>query len=288
MNQPAENIETPSRIAECLARLDKEKKPALITYTMAGDPNPKNSLAVMNSLVSAGSDIIELGMPFSDPMADGPTIQRAAIRALKNGINVTKTLEQLYKFRQENDYTPVVLMGYYNPILKYGIEEFCHDAKLAGADGLIIVDLPPEEDAALHKSTQIKELDLIKLAAPTSDDKRMDIITQHASGFVYFISMTGTTGTKTVNPSTVMPHIKTLRKHTKLPIAVGFGIKTPEQAQEIGKFADAVVIGSAIVDVIEKNTITGTGTALDQKLSADVYEFVEKISQALKEVDKLY
>lgn len=290
MNQPVENLKSLSRLEAVFARLAEVKKPALISYIMGGDPNAKTSLELMKNLAAAGSDVIELGMPFSDPTADGPTIQKAAIRALKDGATITTVFEQLYAFRQENTHTPVILMGYFNPILHYGIEEFCHDAELAGADGLIIVDLPPEESAEIEPFAEAKNLHLIRLLAPTTDDARLEYVLEKSSGFVYFISMTGTTGTKAVNPSTVVPHLTRLRKFTELPIAVGFGVKTPEQAEEIGKFADAVVVGSAIVELVEKTTDSFNAMDLNSmkhKITADVFEFVASISKKLKVVNKL-
>ena len=290
MTQPLENIAKISRIDGVFAKLAAEKKPALITYIMAGDPSPEISAELMATLAKAGADIIELGMPFSDPTADGPTIQRAGIRALRGGTNLTKVFEQLYDFRESNQITPVILMGYFNPILHYGIKEFCHDAELAGADGLIIVDLPPEESGEIEGFAAAHNLHIIRLLAPTTPDERLDFVLNQSSGFVYFISMTGTTGTKNINPSTVVPHLARLRKHTNLPIAVGFGVKTPEQAEEIGKFADGVVVGSAIVDLIGKNTDSFNAAnlkTLNHKIVADVFEFVASISKKLKTLTKL-
>jgi tryptophan synthase alpha chain len=290
MNQPLENIVKNSRLEGVFAKLAAEKKPALISYIMAGDPSAEISAELMQNLAKAGSDIIELGMPFSDPTADGPTIQRAAIRSLKQGTNLKSVFEQLYNFRKINQNTPVILMGYFNPILHYGIKEFCHDAELAGADGLIIVDLPIEESGEIEGFAADHNLHIIRLLAPTTPDERIDEVLKNASGFVYFISMTGTTGTKAVNPSTVVPHLSRLRKHTNLPIAVGFGVKTAEQAEEIGKFADAVVVGSAIVDLIGKNTDSFNAANLNtlrHKIVADVFEFVVSISKKLKTLIKL-
>lgn len=290
MNQPAENIVKNSRLDATFAKLAAEKKPALITYVMGGDPTAEISGEIMKTLANAGADIIELGLPFSDPTADGPTIQKAAIRALLEGTTLTKVFEQLYDFRQTNQKTPVILMGYFNPILHYGIKEFCHDAELAGADGLIIVDLPPEESGEIEGFAAEHGLHIIRLLAPTTPDERLDFVLNHSSGFVYFISMTGTTGTKTVNPSTVVPHLTRLRKYTDLPIAVGFGIKTAEQAEEVGKFADAVVVGSAIVDLIGQSTdsfnAAGINT-LKHKILADVFDFVASISKKLKTLTRL-
>lgn len=289
-SQPATETIKNTRLDDVFARLATAKKPALISYIMGGDPNAEISVELMKTLATAGSDVIELGMPFSDPTADGPTIQRAGIRALKNGATITTVFEQLYEFRQSNTETPVILMGYFNPILHYGIENFCADAESAGADGLIIVDLPPEESAELEPFANAKNLHLIRLLAPTTNDERLDYVLDNASGFVYFVSMTGTTGTKSINPSTVVPHLTRLRKHTKLPIAVGFGIKTPEQAEEIGKFADAVVVGSAIVDLVGKSADslnTMDNANLKHKITADVFEFVASLAKKLKVITRL-
>jgi len=209
---------------------------------------------------------------------------------LKEGTNLAKVFEQLENFRQTNQKTPVILMGYFNPILHYGIKEFCHDAELAGADGLIIVDLPPEESVEIAGFAAEHNLHIIRLLAPTTPDERLDYVLSDASGFVYFISMTGTTGTKAVNPSTVVPHLTRLRKYTDLPIAVGFGVKTAEQAEEIGKFADAVVVGSAIVDLIAKNADSFNAANLNtlkHKICSDVFDFVASISKKLKTLTKL-
>lgn len=287
MNMQAEEKKLPpakNRLEGVLRQFAEEKKPALVTYLMAADPDKKTSLEVMQAMASAGSDVIELGMPFSDPMADGPIIQEAANRSLSQGTTIKTVLEQLYDFRQKNDETPIVLMGYYNPILKYGVKEFCNDAKLAGADGMIIVDLPPEEDEQMFAEAEKQGLSFIRLIAPTSDEERIERITSKARGFVYYISLTGTTGTKSVNPSTVLPAIRSIRQHTDLPVAVGFGVKTPEQAQEIGKFADAVVIGSSIVNIIGENAEAGT----KDKMIDEVYQFINAVSKSLKATKKLY
>lgn len=287
MTKPAEKHAGISRLDAVFAKLATEKKPALITYIMGGDPAYEISLELMQTLAAAGADVIELGVPFSDPTADGPTIQKAAIRSLNAGTNTTKVFEQLYAFRQQNQHTPVILMGYFNPILRYGIDEFCNDARLAGADGLIIVDLPPEESGEIELQAKENNLHIIRLLAPTSDDARIDYVLRKSSGFVYYISMTGTTGTKLANPSTVVPHITRLRKHTNLPIAVGFGIKTPEQAEEIGKFADAVVVGSAIVELVAQSTKALNVEAMSHKIVADVHEFVASISKKFKKITRL-
>lgn len=271
-----------SRLERRFAKLKlEEKRAALITYIMASDPTIEISEQILNALPEAGADIIELGMAFSDPMADGPTIQDAANRALSAGATMAKTLEILYKFRQKNSETPVILMGYYNPILRYGIKEFCHDANLAGADGLIIVDLPPEEDAELAHYADEKGISIIRLISPTTPEERLERILQNTSGFVYYISMAGVTGAKSVNPSTVVPYVNNIRRFTKLPVAVGFGIKSPEQAREIGKYADAVVVGSAIVNKIGDYAKTYSSKSDPKQLVKTITDFVKSLRSAL-------
>ena len=258
-----------SRIEKTFANL-KGKRAALITYIMAGDPSLEISQELLNSLPAAGADIIELGMPFSDPMADGIIIQDAANRALKAGMNTIKILEIVNHFRAQNTTTPIVLMGYYNPILHYGIENFCNDANTAGVDGLIIVDLPPEEDAELTAAALAKNISIIRLISPTTPEARLEKVLKNTSGFVYFISMAGITGTKTVDPAAVAPHVENIRRYSNLPVAVGFGIKTPEHVQAIAGVADAVVVGSAIVAKVA-----------NYKNKNEIVEFVKLLSKAL-------
>lgn len=258
-----------------------EKRAGLITYIMAGDPMLEVSQNLLNSLPAAGADIIELGMAFSDPMADGPTIQEAANRALKAGITTAKTLEMVYKFRAKDKETPIILMGYYNPILHYGISEFCEDAEKAGVDGLIIVDLPPEEDAELQLAAKAKDIAVVRLISPTTPDERLAKILEHSSGFVYYISMAGITGTKSITASTVISYVNNIRRFTHLPVVVGFGIKTPEHVKEVGKFSNAVVVGSAIVSKIGAYVKTYSSKSDPNQLVKDIGNFVKSLREAL-------
>ena len=236
-----------SRIAQRFAELKAAGRKAFIPFLSAGDPDAETCLAMLEKLPAAGADIIELGMPFSDPMADGPAVQASSLRALKSGANMIRTLELVKKFRKSDSKTPIVLMGYFNPIHAYGAARFTRDAAAAGADGLIVVDLPPEEDEVLRVPAKAQGLDIIRLATPTSDDARLATILKDASGFIYYVSITGVTGTKNFDPSQVEAAVARIRKATQIPIAVGFGVKTPAHAAEIARFADAVVVGSAIV-----------------------------------------
>jgi tryptophan synthase alpha chain len=239
-----------TRIDTRFAALRAENRPGLVTYFMGGDPDYETSLAIMKSLPKAGADVIELGMPFSDPMADGPAIQAAGLRALKGGQTLVKTLQMAADFREGDNVTPIVMMGYYNPIYIYGVERFLTDAKASGVDGLIVVDLPPEMDEELCIPALRAGLNFIRLATPTTDDKRLPAVLKNTSGFVYYVSMTGITGSALTDTSKVAQAVKRIKGHTNLPIAVGFGVKTAEQAKVIGQSADAVVVGSAIVQQI--------------------------------------
>jgi tryptophan synthase alpha chain len=239
-----------TRIDTKFAALRAENRPGLVTYFMGGDPDYATSLAIMRSLPGAGADVIELGMPFSDPMADGPAIQAAGLRALKGGQTLVKTLQMAADFRQGDNETPIVMMGYYNPIYIYGVERFLIDAKTSGVDGLIVVDLPPEMDEELCIPALKAGLNFIRLATPTTNDKRLPAVLENTSGFVYYVSMTGITGSALTDTSKVALAVKRIKGHTSLPIAVGFGVKTAEQAKVIGQSADAVVVGSAIVQQI--------------------------------------
>ena len=239
-----------TRIDTKFAALRAENRPGLVTYFMGGDPDYATSLAIMKSLPEAGADVIELGMPFSDPMADGPAIQAAGLRALKGGQTLVKTLQMAADFRHGDDTTPIVMMGYYNPIYIYGVERFLVDAKASGVDGLIVVDLPPEMDEELCIPALKAGLNFIRLATPTTDDKRLPAVLENTSGFVYYVSMTGITGSALTDTSKVAQAVQRIKGHTNLPIAVGFGVKTAEQAKVIGQSADAVVVGSAIVQQI--------------------------------------
>lgn len=236
-----------SRLAPRFAKLAAEDRAALITYVMAFDPDRATSQAILNGLPGAGADIIEFGMPFTDPMADGPAIQYAAQRALGAGGTLKGTLEMVAEFRKTDDATPVVLMGYYNPVYAWGAERFCKDAAEAGVDGLIIVDLPPEEAGELLPHCRANSIDFIFLTTPTSDDARLPTVVRDASGFVYYVSIAGITGTASASQDAIAQAVERIRSHTPLPVCVGFGIKTPEQAAEVARVADGAVVGSAIV-----------------------------------------
>ena len=239
-----------TRIDARFAELATFGRPALITFVTAGDPDLRTSLKIMQALPAAGADIIELGMPFSDPMADGPAIQHAGQRALKSGQTMVKTLEMVRAFRKKDAVTPVVLMGYYNPVYSYGNQRFLADAKAAGVDGMIIVDLPPEADDELCIPALDAGLNFIRLAAPTTDAKRLPRVLKNISGFVYYVSITGITGSATPDPAKVAAMVSRIKAKTALPVAVGFGVRTAKQAQAIGEAADGVVVGSAIVSAI--------------------------------------
>ena len=239
-----------TRIDTTFARLKTENRPALVTYFMGGDPDYAASLGIMKALPKAGADVIELGMPFSDPMADGPAIQQAGMRALKNGQTLAKTLQLAREFRADDNDTPIVMMGYYNPIFIYGVERFLIDAKTSGIDGLIVVDLPPEMDDELCIPALAAGINFIRLATPTTDDKRLPAVLKNTSGFVYYVSMTGITGSAMADTSKVNEAVRRIKSHTNLPICVGFGVKTAEQVRQIGATADGVVVGSAIVSAV--------------------------------------
>ena len=239
-----------TRIDKRFAALKQEHRAALVTFTMAGDPDYETSLAIAKALPKAGADVIELGMPFTDPMADGPAIQAAGVRALKSGQRMTKTLALVREFRKADDATPILLMGYYNPIYIYGVDKFLVDAKAAGVDGLIVVDLPPEEDEEFCLPALKAGLNFIRLATPTTDDKRLPAVLNNTSGFVYYVSITGITGAAAPDNSKVGAAVARIKRHTKLPVAVGFGVKTAEQARAIASGAEGVVVGSALVDAL--------------------------------------
>lgn len=242
-----------TRIERRFAALKKEGRAALVTFTMAGDPDYATSLSIAKELPKAGADVIELGMPFTDPMADGPAIQAAGLRALKAGQRTSDTLRLVREFRKDDDDTPVVLMGYYNPIYIYGVEKFLADAKLAGVDGLIVVDLPPEEDEELCIPALKSGLNFIRLATPTTDDRRLPTVLNNTSGFVYYVSITGITGAASPDAAKVGAAVARIKRHTKLPVAVGFGVKTAAHARAIAEGADGVVVGSALVDVLRQS-----------------------------------
>ena len=242
-----------ARIERRFSRLADENRAGLVTYVMAGDPDLDTASAILEALPAVGADIIELGFPFTDPMADGPAIQISGLRALKAGVTLKRTLGLVRQFRKKDSETPLILMGYYNPIYTFGPQEFLAEAKDAGVDGMIIVDLPPEEDAELCLPTLDAGLGFIRLATPTTDDERLPRVLNNTSGFVYYVSITGITGAAIPDLSLVTSAVKRLKRHTSLPIAVGFGIKTPEQAAIIGRAAEGAVVGSALVTTIAEN-----------------------------------
>ncbi|MFN3262882.1 MAG: tryptophan synthase subunit alpha [Pikeienuella sp.] len=239
-----------SRLTDRFAALKAEGRPAFVAYVMAGDPNPETAFEIMRGLPAAGVDVIELGLPFTDPMADGPAIQKAALRALDAGETLKGVLAMAARFREADQTTPIVLMGYYNPIYSHGVPAFLAGAKAAGVDGLIVVDLPPEEDEELCLPAAEAGLHFIRLATPTTDDERLPMVARNTSGFVYYVSITGITGAAEANAAAVAPEVARIRAATGLPVCVGFGVRTPERAREIGRVADGVVVGSAIVEKI--------------------------------------
>jgi len=242
-----------TRIERRFAALAREHRAALVTFVTAGDPDPATSLDILCALPGAGADLIELGMPFTDPMADGPAVQASSLRALEAGQDMHKTLRLVTDFRKADDATPIVLMGYYNPIYVYGVPRFLADAKAAGVDGLIVVDLPPEEDDELCLPTLAAGLNFIRLATPTTDDKRLPAVLHNTSGFVYYVSITGITGMAAPDTGKVAAAVARIKRHTPLPVAVGFGVRTAAQARAIAAAADGVVVGSALVDAIKQS-----------------------------------
>jgi len=246
-----------TRIDARFAQLKKAGRSAFVTFLMAGDPDSATSLEIIKALPKAGSDIIEIGMPFTDPMADGPSIQAAGLRALKAGMTLKKTLAIVREFRKADDATPLVLMGYYNPIYIYGVDQFLADARSAGVDGLIVVDLPPEEDSELCVPAIKAGLNFIRLATPTTDDKRLPAVLANTSGFVYYVSVTGITGRASADSSAVGEAVGRIKRHTTLPVCVGFGIRTPEAARAIAANADGAVIGTALVDALRGSLDSG-------------------------------
>ena len=269
------------RIKQRFEVLQEAGHGGLVTFTMMGDPDIETSFDILRGLPAAGADIIEIGSPFTDPMADGPVIQVAGQRALKAGITLEKTISLVRRFREEDSETPLVLMGYYNPIYIYGVARFLSDALEAGLDGLIIVDLPPEEDGELCLPALEAGLDFIRLTAPTTDDARLPRVVANSSGFVYYISITGITGTAGASANSINTAITRLRRHTDLPIAVGFGIKTPEQAAAVAASADAAVVGSAIISAIE-SSLDNSGAATPQTVDSAL-SFVRALSAAVRQ-----
>jgi tryptophan synthase alpha chain len=256
-----------TRIAARFAELKREGRSAFITFLMAGDPDPATSLEIIKALPKAGADIIEIGMPFTDPMADGPAIQASGLRALKAGMTLRKTLDMVRAFRKGDDGTPLVLMGYYNPIYIYGVDQFLADAKSAGVDGLIIVDLPPEEDTELCLPAMKAGLNFIRLATPTTDDRRLPAVLANTSGFVYYVSITGITGSASADAAAVGEAVGRIKRHTRLPVCVGFGIRTPEAARGIAQNADGAVVGTALVDAL-RASLDAEGRATAKTVTA--------------------
>ena len=269
-----------TRIDRRFAALKDEGRAALVTFLMAGDPDYENALAIVKALPEAGADLIELGMPFTDPMADGPAIQAAGLRALKAGQNMKRTLALVREFRRGDDATPIVLMGYYNPIYVYGVEQFLIDAKSAGVDGLIVVDLPPEEDTELCLPALEAGFNFIRLATPTTDDKRLPAVLTNTSGFVYYVSVTGITGSAAPDTGKVAAAVKRIKRHTRLPVCVGFGVRTAEQARAIAEGADGVVVGSALVDAV-RTQLAANGQATSETVAA-VADLVRSLAEGVR------
>lgn len=269
-----------TRIDRRFTRLKEEGRPAFVTFVTSGDPDHETSEKILTGLPDAGADVIELGMPFSDPMADGPAIQASSQRALKNGETVRKTLDMVRRFRKTDDETPIVLMGYFNPIYVYPTEDFLRDAAEVGVDGLIIVDMPPEADDELCLPAMEHGINFIRLATPTTDAERLPAVLNNTSGFVYYVSIMGITGTAAPDPEAVRARVEKIREKTHLPIAVGFGVKTPEQARLIANVADGVVVGSALVNTVV-DTLDDAGMATSATVPA-VLKLVGELSQAVR------
>ena len=267
-----------NRITTRFAALKAEGRAGLITYVMAGDPDVETAFEILKGLPAAGADLIELGFPFSDPMAEGPPIQRAALRALKAGMTLRGTLDLVRRFRVLDKDTPIILMGYTNPVLSYGFGPFAADAAAAGVDGMIIVDSPPEEAEELSDALDTAGISLIRLTAPTTDDARLQVVVKRTSGFVYYVSVAGVTGVKEADAATVAPAVIRVRKASNLPVAVGFGIKTPERAAAVARVADAVVVGSALVEEIAAAAATQTPAA--PKVLASVAALAQAVRNA--------
>ncbi len=270
-----------TRIESRFAALKEEGRAGLVTFCMAGDPDYETSLAIAKALPSAGADVIELGMPFTDPMADGPAIQAAGLRALKGGQTLARTLALVRTFRASDDVTPIVLMGYYNPIYIYGVERFLADAKDAGVDGLIVVDLPPEEDEELCLPALRAGLNFIRLATPTTDNARLPAVLANTSGFVYYVSITGITGSAAPDPAKVADAVARIKAHTALPVGVGFGVRNAEHACAIARNADAVVVGSALIEALRASLDAG-GKATPRTVAA-VSDLVGRLAVGVRE-----
>jgi tryptophan synthase alpha chain len=270
---------THTRIDATFAQLKAKGRPALVSFVTAGDPDYDTSLAILRALPSAGADIIELGMPFSDPMADGPAVQASSQRALKAGQTLRMTLEMVKTFRESDNTTPIVLMGYYNPIYIHGVDKFVHEAAAAGVDGLIVVDVPPEEDRELCLPALEAGLNFIRLATPTTDEKRLPAVLANTSGFVYYVSITGITGTRAPDVNAVRANVARIKAKTNLPVCVGFGVKTPQQAKTIGACADGVVVGSALVNAVA-DSLDENGLATASTV-ASVTSLVSQLAQSL-------
>jgi tryptophan synthase alpha chain len=273
-----------TRIDQRFAALRTEGRAALVTFLTAGDPDPATSLAILRALPAAGADVVELGMPFTDPMADGPAIQMSSQRALKAGQTLKTTLDMVRAFRQADGATPIVLMGYYNPIYVYGVDRFLADATSAGVDGLIVVDLPPEEDEELCLPALGAGLNFIRLATPTTDDKRLPAVLANTSGFVYYVSVTGITGAAAPDPGKVAGAVARIKRHTRLPVAVGFGVRTAEQAAAIAAGADGVVVGSALVSAL-KASLAPDDKATAKTITA-VTDLVAELARGVRSAGK--
>ena len=272
-----------ARLDARFADLARQGRAGLVTFVTAGDPDEATSAALLAALPAAGADVIELGMPFTDPMADGPTIQAAALRALKGGHRLSKTLDLVRGFRAKDDRTPIVLMGYYNPIYIYGVARFLRDARDAGVDGLIVVDLPPEEDGELCLPALAAGLNFIRLATPTTDDRRLPAVLANTSGFVYYVSITGITGSAIPDYSRVAASVSRIKRHTALPVAVGFGVKNPASAAAVAAHADAVVVGTALIDVLAQSLDAGRATS---STVDSVSRFVQELAAGIKSVPR--
>jgi tryptophan synthase alpha chain len=274
-----------TRIDRRFSELAREGRAGLVTFLMAGDPDYDTSLAIISALPKAGADVIEIGMPFTDPMADGPAIQAAGLRALKGGQTLRKTLQLVREFRKSEADTPVVLMGYYNPIYIYGVDKFLVDAKQAGVDGLIVVDLPPEEDKELCLPALKAGINFIRLATPTTDDKRLPAVLANTSGFVYYVSITGITGSATPNATRVSDAVARIKRYTALPVAVGFGVRSAQNAREIAQGADAVVVGSALIDRL-RDSLDPQGRATPGSVRA-VTSLVSELADGVRSVRRV-